>query len=136
MANILIIEDERALERIFTLNLSRRGHNVAEADSVATADELVRAADPPFDLALLDINLPDRSGWELLRRWRERGTQGPKVIVVTAVRPSQERLMQFAPDAVLLKPFPIDSLLRLIERVLAGDPPQSATNGDVPTVGF
>jgi hypothetical protein len=54
------------------------------------------------------------------------------VIVVTAVRPSAERLMEFTPDALLLKPFPIDVLLRSIERVLHPDPatPDAAPTGD------
>ena len=127
MANILVVEDERSLERIFTLNLARRGHSIAEADSVASAVELIQAMNPPFDLVLLDINLPDQSGWELLRAWHLRQrlaahpTPFPKVIIVTAVKPMQDRLTEFCPDAILLKPFPIDVLLRLIERVLTPD---------------
>ena len=126
MANILVVEDEQALERVFTLNLARRSHTVAEAISVDEAEALIVAADPPFDLVLLDINLPGRPGWDLLRDWRQRvrhqsGAPLPKVIVVTAIRPTPERLEAFTPDAVLVKPFPIDALLRLIERVLHPD---------------
>ncbi len=128
MANILVVEDEQALERVFTLNLARRGHTVAEAGSVMDAEALIQAADPPFDLVLLDINLPDRSGWDLLRDWRQRSQHQagalPRVIVVTAVRPTPERLHAFAPDAVLVKPFPIEVLLRLIERVLGATQPE------------
>jgi DNA-binding response OmpR family regulator len=129
MANILLVEDEQALERVFTLNLARRGHTVAEAGSVTDAEALILAANPPFDLVLLDINLPDRSGWDLLRDWRLRARQQPgvalpKVIVVTAVRPIPDRITAFAPDAVLVKPFPIEVLLRLIERVLSATQPE------------
>jgi DNA-binding response OmpR family regulator len=128
MANILVVEDEQALERVFTLNLARRGHAVAEAGSVADAEALIVAANPPFDLVLLDINLPDRSGWDLLRDWRARvrqqATAMPKVIIVAAVRPTPERLHAFAPDAVLVKPFPIEVLLRLVERVLDATQPE------------
>ena len=125
MATILVVEDERSLERIFTLNLARRGHSVAEADTVASAIELIQAINPPFDLVLLDINLPDQSGWELLRAWHLRQRLAahpapfPKVIIVTAVKPTPDRLTEFCPDAILLKPFPIDVFLGLIERVLA-----------------
>ena len=80
----------------------------------------------PFDLILLDINLPDQSGWDVLRRLREDPQLAlrppPAVIVMTAVRPHDKRLVEFHPDAVLLKPFPIDALLRLSERVLAKQP--------------
>jgi hypothetical protein len=47
--------------------------------------------------------------------------QDPRVIIITAVRPVRNRLEEFQPAAVLLKPFPIATLLRLIERVLAPD---------------
>lgn len=129
MASILLVEDEQSLERVFTLNLVRRGHTVAEAGSVADAEALILAANPPFDLVLLDINLPDRSGWDLLRDWRLRARQHafpplPKVIVVTAVRPIPDRIAAFAPDAVLVKPFPIEVLLRLIDRVLSATQPE------------
>jgi DNA-binding response OmpR family regulator len=119
MAHVLIVEDEPALERILTLNLAKRGYAVAEARTVAEADALASAADPSFDLVILDINLPDQTGWNLLRRWRSRpGFPLPPVIVATAVRPSDERIHEFCPVAVLVKPFPIETLLRLIERAL------------------
>ncbi len=119
MAHILIVEDEQVLERILTLNLAKRGYAVAEARTVAEADALARAAEPPFELVILDINLPDQTGWDLLRRWRKSiAVRLPPVIVITAVRPSEERLREFCPFAVLVKPFPIETLLRLIERAL------------------
>ncbi len=119
MARILIVEDEHVLERIFTMNLVGRGHTVAEAESLTDSFALLQAADPPFDLVLLDINLPDGSGWDLLRLMRARqGWQAPPVIVVTAIRPTRQRLDDLAPAAVLVKPFPIGALLQLIERVL------------------
>ncbi len=105
------------LRRILTLNLARRGYNVVEADTGEAALDAVRAAVAgaiPFDLILLDINLPDQSGWDILRRLREDPQLAmrppPAVIVMTAVRPHDKRLVEFHPDAVLLKPFPIDAL--------------------------
>ncbi len=123
MAHILIVEDEDALRRIITLNLARRGFSVAEADSVATADEAIAASPRPFDLLLLDINLPDQTGWDVLRHLQSANgatsTPLPRVIVITAVRPAQSRIEQFQPAAVLLKPFPLRALFALIDRVLA-----------------
>ena len=141
MARILIVEDELALRRVITLNLVRRGYTVAEADSVVTANEACAASPGPFDLILLDINLPDQTGWDVLRHMEKcdssgsaentTGTgevpgklreSGPQVIVITAVRPQQSRLDEFQPAAVLLKPFPIAALLQLIQRVLEHTP--------------
>jgi DNA-binding response OmpR family regulator len=137
VARILVVEDELALRRVITLNLARRGYTVAEADSVVTANDACQASSEPFDLILLDINLPDQTGWDVLRYLEKCGppvaahpesdTEGspeelqpsrPRVIVITAVRPQQSRLDEFHPEAVLLKPFPIAALLQLIERVL------------------
>jgi DNA-binding response OmpR family regulator len=116
---ILLVEDEAPLRRILTLNLARRGYTVAEADSVESADDALHAAPYPFDAIVLDINLPDQTGWDVLRHLREAHAEHrPAIILATAVRPVQQRLNEFHPDAVLLKPFPIIALVRLLERVL------------------
>ena len=65
------------------------------------------------DLILLDINLPDRTGWDVLRDLERRNIDVP-TIVVSAVRVSQSRLDEFHPMAYLPKPFPIEALLRLV----------------------
>ncbi len=127
MYRVLVVEDEDLLRRIITRNLALRGYSVAEAASVAEADDALEVSPAPFDLILLDINLPDQTGWDVLRHLEARrgaslmsgqGQAMPKVIVMSAVRPAQCRLDQFHPAAVLLKPFPMGTLLRLIERVL------------------
>ncbi|HEY7021205.1 MAG TPA: response regulator [Ktedonobacterales bacterium] len=125
----LIVEDENPLRRILTLNLARRGYNIVEADTGEAALDALRiavAAQLPFDLILLDINLPDLSGWDVLRRLRDDTSLAtrppPAVIVMTAVRPHEKRIAEFHPNAVLLKPFPIDAVLRLSDRVLAKQP--------------
>ena len=122
MANILVVEDDDALRRVILLNLARRGYSVAEADSVATANEALRVASTtrPFDLILLDINLPDETGWDVLRHMADtHSAPRPRVIVMTAVRPARSRLDEFHPDALLLKPFPLLVLFDLVERTLA-----------------
>jgi CheY-like chemotaxis protein len=134
MSRVLVVEDEAPLRRIITLNLARRGYTVAEADSVASADEALAIAAEPFDAILLDVNLPDSTGWDVLRHLPQttggrgsaggKGARRPHVIIITAVRPVQARLDEFRPDAVLMKPFPIVVLAHLLERVLAG--PQQA----------
>jgi DNA-binding response OmpR family regulator len=125
MASVLIVDDEDRLRRILMLNLARRGYAVVEATSVATAIEALETFPEPFDLILLDINLPDATGWDVLRYLRPTDDvvpplpmQRPKVIVMTAVRPAECRLDEFHPDGVLVKPFPIEALVRLVERML------------------
>src|SRR5579884_3371040 len=114
---VLIVEDEDLLRRILMMNLVRHGYSVTEADSVAAAREAIEASiaiHAPFDALLLDLNLPDQTGWDVLRWLKagavEDGSRGvlewPKVIVMTAVRPVQCRIDEFRPDALLVKPFP------------------------------
>jgi two-component system, OmpR family, KDP operon response regulator KdpE len=126
MAQVLIVEDEAPLRRIVARNLERRGHRVVEAGSVAEAEDALDAQGQRSDLILLDVCLPDAAGWDVLRQMRENSAPAPKVIVMTAVRPAQSRIAAFHPAAVLLKPFPIEALLRLVERVLGQAPAEAA----------
>lgn len=125
MARVLVIEDEDVLRRIIMMNLVRRGYTVTEADSVASARDaldMARAISAPFDALLLDLNLPDQTGWDILRGLRSVASMEPldqpRVIVMTAVHPAQCRLDEFHPDALLIKPFPMEALLRSVDRVL------------------
>jgi DNA-binding response OmpR family regulator len=108
---VLIVEDEPALRRVLARNLAGRGLDVREAETADAALDAIAAEKP--DLLLLDINLPDRSGWDVMREMNRRGT-GVPTIVVSAVRVTQSRLDEFHPLAYLPKPFPIEALLRLV----------------------
>jgi DNA-binding response OmpR family regulator len=108
---VLVVEDEPSLRKIIARNLSARGLEVGEAATSAQAVE--SACNEKPDLLLLDINLPDKSGWDVMRELRLRGHEVP-TIVVSAVRVSQSRLNEFHPLAYLPKPFPIEALLRLV----------------------
>src|SRR5690242_10949653 len=109
---ILVIEDEAILRRVIVRNLTSRGLTAYEAGSAAEGVAVALAERP--DLVLLDINLPDRTGWDVLRELRERGVALPTVIV-SAVRVSQGRLEEFRPLAYLPKPFPLEALLRIVD---------------------
>jgi CheY-like chemotaxis protein len=125
MARILIVEDDLPLRRVLTMRLVRQGHGVTEADGVATACEALQAVSTPFDVILLDINLPDGTGWDVLRG-QEQGLEmaHSRVIVMTALRPTPGRLREFQPSALVLKPCPLATLLQLIDHQLArpGEP--------------
>ena len=123
---VLLVEDEATLRRVIARNLAGRGLLVREAETAAEALQALRAEAP--DLLLLDINLPDRTGWDILRDLRERGAEVP-TIVVSAVRVSQSRLAEFHPLAYLPKPFPLEALLRL---VFGAPPAGSASSGEDP----
>lgn len=107
---VLLVEDEPRLRMIVHSNLEHRGVEVTDARDAAEAIDLSR--NHP-DLLLLDINLPDRTGWDVLRELRVRGDM-PPTVVISAVRVPPARLREFGVLAYLPKPFPIDALVRLV----------------------
>ena len=120
-ARILLVEDDEVLRDLIERNLQVRGHVVSIAGDVQEALNQLRAGS--FDLTFLDINLPDKTGWDILRIAQEEGIlhaqdldgDGQKlpVVVLSAVRVSPRRLTEFHPLAYLPKPFPMDALVRL-----------------------
>ncbi len=110
--NIVVVEDAAALRHVIALNLNRLGCRVREATSAAEGVAELRQEQP--DLLLLDIFLPDRSGWDVLRELRQSGIEVP-TIILSAARVTQSRMAEFHPLAYLPKPFPLDALLRLVD---------------------
>lgn len=118
-AQILLVEDDEVLCDIIVRNLRARGHTVSMAPDVQSALASLRSHD--YDLVVLDINLPDQTGWEMLREAMQEGTLHPyeldghklPVVVLSAVQFNPRRMAEFHPLAYLPKPFPLDSLLRL-----------------------
>jgi len=112
---ILIVEDEPDMARVLQFNLSRQGHEVEHAATLAAAAE--RLAGPPFRLVLLDLRLPDGSGLDFLAGRRQ---DLPPVIVVSALGDETtvvEALNRGAEDFVV-KPFRIRELLARVSGTL------------------
>lgn len=122
--SVLVVEDDALLSTIVRRNLEVRGFRVRRAETAAQALELITAEAPA--LMLLDINLPDGSGWDVLRALGARGQHVP-TIVLSAVQVSRARLGEFQPEACLPKPFPLETLLAAIERL--------TRPAGVPTIG-
>ena len=98
-------------------SLSARGYHVDQAETCGDAIEA--ACSGRYDLMLLDINLPDSTGWDAMRELDRRGLTLPTV-VFSAVQPSAPRVREFGPLGVLHKPFPIDALLQFVRDVENG----------------
>ena len=120
-ARILLVEDDEVLCDLVNRNLEAREHEVSIAEDAKTALKFLRVA--TYDLIVLDINLPDQTGWDVLRAALSEGRIKPlvveglgeklPVVVLSAVRVGPGRLAEFHPLAYLPKPFPMDALLRL-----------------------
>jgi DNA-binding response OmpR family regulator len=109
--DVLLVEDDAALCRVVERNLAKAGAQMRTAASVAEALRAIGERAP--DLLILDIDLPDRTGWDLIRRLSAEAVEIP-AIVITGTRVTPERLAQFHPLAYLPKPFPIEALVRMV----------------------
>lgn len=91
MQSILIVDDETAIARLLQIYLERTGYHV---DTVATGKEGIEAASTKHpDIILLDIYLPDISGYDVLARLKEnRETRSIPVILMTAYEEIAEPL--------------------------------------------
>ncbi len=119
--SILVIDDEPRLRQAIARSLSGRGYLVDQAASCREAVEAATAKH--YDLLLVDVNLPDATGWDVLRELSAAGVSIPAV-VVSAVPPSATRVREFQPFGVLHKPFPMDALLRLVGMASEIDQPE------------
>jgi two-component system phosphate regulon response regulator PhoB len=124
-ANILVVEDEPAIQELLALNLEHAGHHVLRARDAEQAGELVRHALP--DLILLDWMLPGQSGANFARVLRkdDRTRQVP-IIILTARSAEQDKVagLDAGADDYVTKPFSPRELLARIQAVLRRRAPQ------------
>jgi DNA-binding response OmpR family regulator len=115
----LLVDDDPKLRDYVSAGLAASG---IACDTAADGEQALAAlaGTPPgaFDVLLLDIMLPDRSGWDVLRELRGRGDDTP-VIFVTARDAVEERVrgLQLGADDYVIKPFALTELLARIEAV-------------------
>jgi DNA-binding response OmpR family regulator len=108
---VLVVEDDPTLAGLLHDALEAAGHQVLVAATRASALEAVSESVP--DVICVDIELPDGTGWELLDELEDRSIAPPMVVVATAGFDASRSRRR--PGTYLLpKPFPIDSLLRLL----------------------
>ena len=124
---VLVVEDDLALEHSVTRNLRARGCTVHSAATLEEAKAVLRQE--VQDLVLLDIDLPDGSGWEIARLLRNENT-ATAIVVMSAMRPNARLCTALRIDGILEKPFPMESLLRLALPHRDSGASQSATMPD------
>lgn len=114
---ILLVEDDAALGPELKTSLSKHGYAVDLA--VNGIDGEIMGKEDIYDLVILDLGLPDRSGLEVLRHWRAQKNNIP-VLVLTARSAWQERVDGFdaGADDYLPKPFHTEELLARMTALL------------------
>jgi two-component system phosphate regulon response regulator PhoB len=123
--NVLIIEDEAAIQELIAVNLESAGHKVLRASDAEQALTIMRQILP--DLVLLDWMLPGQSGLAIARQLRaNERTRSIPIIMLTAKSAEQDKVtgLESGADDYLTKPFSPRELLARIKAVMRRRTPQ------------
>lgn len=116
MANLLVVDDEGDIRHLFAAELEEEGHRVVTCSNRSEAMAQLRHQD--FDLVILDIQLDQESGLELLQQIaRER--ESLPVILCTAYSSYKEDFSSWLADAYVVKSSNLDELKNEVRRILA-----------------
>jgi two-component system copper resistance phosphate regulon response regulator CusR len=117
MVRVLIVEDERKLAQVLSSALQAEHYDVVVA--ATGEDGFFRANAELFDLVVLDLMLPGRSGLEILETLRQRHIDTP-VLILTARDGVDDRVLglDLGADDYLVKPFALPELLARIRALL------------------
>ena len=115
--NVLVVEDEQVLRNALEVRLRAEGYVV---DTAADGDEgLLKATELPFDLIILDIMLPYRSGLDVCRGVRQKGLATP-ILMLTVRDQTVDKVvgLSIGADDYLTKPFEAPELIARIQTLL------------------
>jgi two-component system, OmpR family, copper resistance phosphate regulon response regulator CusR len=115
---ILVAEDERKVANFIRQGLEEEGHAIEVAADGETALELILHS-PPYDLLVLDVMLPKRDGFAILRAMRGRGIKTP-ALVLTARDSVTDKVagLDVGADDYLTKPFAFEEFLARVRALL------------------
>jgi len=114
---ILVVDDDKSILRTFTRILQKSGYEIETAETGKEATE--KAENRHYDLALVDIRLPDMDGTDLLAKLKKQLQRTVKIMITGF--PSLEtgvKALDEGADAYLVKPVKPQDLLLLIEEKL------------------
>jgi DNA-binding response OmpR family regulator len=117
MARILLVEDEPKMQCGLKDNLEFEGHEVTTSDDGQSGMEAMFRE--PFDLVVLDVMLPRMSGFDVVRKAREKGLRTP-ILMLTAKGEEIDKVLglELGADDYVTKPFGLHELLARINALL------------------
>ena len=125
-ANILVVEDEPAIQELLALNITQAGHNAIRALSVEIAQNLMRETIP--DLILLDWMLPGMNGLEFARKLKSDNlTKAIPIIMLTARGDEYDKVrgLEVGADDYVTKPFSPREVVARVKAILRRSEPQA-----------
>jgi two-component system alkaline phosphatase synthesis response regulator PhoP len=128
LTHILLVEDELGLVLTIADRLRSEGYQVTTATDGSEGFE--RASTEPFDLIVLDVMLPRKSGFEVCKDLREQGFSMP-IIMLTARGQTADKVqgLKIGADDYLTKPFDMLELLARVEALLRRPPVAAPATG-------
>lgn len=115
-ARILVIDDEKAIRRFMDASLTAKGYTVLPART--GAEGVKTAAEEHPDVVLLDLNLPDKDGFAVLKEIRAFSAVPVIILTVKSADADKELLLDAGADDYLTKPFSLTELLARIRVAL------------------
>ena len=115
MTKVLVIDDEAPIRRFLRAGLELNGYTVLEAENGANG---LRADIDKPDIIILDLNLPDLDGAEVLERIRSWSNVPIIVLSIESDEHEKVRILRLGADDYVVKPFGISELLARIEAAL------------------
>ena len=109
MHQILIVEDDPALSQGIRLALGQEGRQFVQAGTIGQAER--ELAERTFDLLILDLNLPDGNGLDLLSRLRDRSALPVLILTANDLEMDQVTGLELGADDYVTKPFSLAVLL-------------------------
>lgn len=126
MARILIAEDEKDIRELITITLQFSGFDVVSARDGQEAIDIATTAGNHFDLILMDVRMPRKTGYQACRELRDNtSTQNIPLIFLSAKGQESEvqQGLEAGADQYILKPFAPDSLIKTVKEVLENNKP-------------
>lgn len=118
---ILIVEDDEDILIVYCRMFERRGFEALKAENV---HEGIARLTPHLDFCYIDVMLPDGSGELVLAEIRSRGYSFPVALVTgMPLENLPDSLKALKPDRVLKKPYAIDELMDLADKIVLGFKP-------------
>jgi chemotaxis family two-component system response regulator PixH len=118
MSTILVVEDTLAHQQLICGSLQREGHTVVIAGSEKEALDKINKQKP--DLIVLDVVLPDRSGFELCRDLRDNeSTKKVPIVMCSSKSSNMDKYwgIQQGADAYLAKPVDVEELMKVVRKL-------------------